>query len=83
MRISDLLAMANETISNHQHANQDSIDDRLVLSIPEPVTHNGYRVRLFGNKGPLAVVVNGSRGRLTVYVSARRLRSYLTKRETK
>ena len=57
----------------------DSVDDRLLLSIPEPKRHNGYRVRLFQNRGPIATVINGHHGRLTVYVSANRLLKFIEK----
>ena len=77
MKTDEILNLVQRTIAEHPNANLDSVDDRLILSIPEPRKHNGYRVRLFGSRGPHAVIVNGARGRLTVYVSARRLLLYL------
>ncbi len=73
----ELLKMAEKAIADHPDARTDSVDDRLLLSMPEPDKHNGYRVRLFRNRGPYAIIVNGVRGRLTVYVSARRVRDFL------
>jgi hypothetical protein len=77
MHILDLLRIAEATIAEHPDATIDSIDDQLFLSMPEPQRHNGCRVRLFRRRGPYAVIVSGVRGRLTVYVSARRVRDYL------
>ena len=72
-----LLKMADEAIAADPKAAVDSVGDRMYLSMTEPEKHNGYRVRLFRKRGPYAVILNGARGRLTVYVSARRVRDYL------
>ena len=77
MNHSELLNLAEASIARHPFAIKDSVDDRLMLSITEPASHNGYRVRLFGRRGPNAIIINGVRGKLTVYVSARRLRVFL------
>lgn len=77
MKYTDLLSLAQERIDESPDAERDSMEDRLVLTMPEPERHNGYRVRLFGNRGPYAVILNGRGNRLTVYVSARRIRDYL------
>jgi hypothetical protein len=72
-----LLEMAEATIAASPDAKRDSMDDRLLLSISEPKTHNGYRVRLFQTRGPYAVIINGKCGKLTVHASARRVREFL------
>ena len=77
MHYLELLKMAEKTIAENPDAQRDSIEDRLLLSITEPAKHNGYRVRVFGKRGPLAVIINGARGKLTVHVSARRIRDFL------
>lgn len=76
--LEQLRQKAEEAIAEHPDAERDSMDDRLLLSIPEPSRHNGYRVRVFAGDGPLATIINGKGGRLTVYVSARRVLDYLS-----
>lgn len=71
--------MIDAHIAQHPDADRDSMDDRLMLSIPEPNRHNGFRVRLFGTRGPTATILNGRSGRLSVSVSARRVRDFLNK----
>ena len=73
MKVSELLDRVRTTIEEHPDAAPNSIDDLIILSIPEPKRHNGYRVRLFGSTGPYATIINGSRDKLTVRVSAREL----------
>ena len=73
-----LLKLAEGVIAEHPEATTDSVDDRLLLSMPEPEKHSGGRVRLFRSRGPMATILNGRDGRLTVYVSARRVKDYLS-----
>lgn len=72
-----LLMMAEDKIAENPDSATDSVEDRLILTMPEPRTHNGDRVRLFRHRGPVARIINGKKGRLTVSVSARRVRDYL------
>lgn len=69
--------MAESRIAESPDSATDSVDDRLLLTMPEPKHHNGYRVRLFGKRGPYAVILNGRNDKLTVHVSARRVKDYL------
>ena len=77
MHYRKLVKLCEDTIEANPEALKDSVDDLLSLTIPEPKSHNGYRVRLFKSRGPYATVICGSRGRLTVKISARRLLDYL------
>ena len=77
MNIAELTNLAEQRIAEHPTAAVDGVEDRLMLSMPEPKKHNGYRVRLFGRRGPYAEIINGKMGRLLVCVSARRVRDYI------
>jgi len=77
MNVRQLRIAAEKVIFENPDAKKDSVDDRLLLSMPEPASHNGYRLRIFGRRGPHATIINGVRGRLTVYVSSRRIIDYL------
>ena len=79
MQHHELMEMASRLIAEYPEATPGSIKDCMLLSIPEPKRHNGNRVRLFGSKGPLALIINGSRGRLTVRASARKIKRSLEK----
>lgn len=79
MDVSELTAWVNQAIAESPGAVADDPGDLITLSIPEPRRHDGERVKVFGRHGPYARVVCGSRGRLTVSVSARRLRAWLVK----
>ena len=71
MEVSDLLKQAADAV--------DSGVSEILLNIPEPETHNGYRVRLMGSRGPICTIVSGSRGRLNVRVNSRSLLKFITK----
>lgn len=68
METEDLLSVANDAI--------DSGVDHVILNIPEPEHHNGYRVRLLGSCGPLCYVISGINGRLNVRVEAKKLQEF-------
>ena len=79
MKPKDLTALCREKIDEHPNAESGDMKDQLILSIPEPKRHNGACVRVFGSAGPYATIINGVRGNLTVYVSARRLLKFMEK----
>jgi hypothetical protein len=72
MNVDELLKTIDDAIA--------SKSSNVYLSIPEPPHHNGYRVRLFGTFGPYATVISGTRGRLNVWVNAKRLKAFIKSR---
>lgn len=77
MDLAELTTRVQATIDDNPNAEPDSPADAIALSIPEPASHHGDHVRVFGRRGPMARVMCGVRGKLTVHVSARRLRDWL------